>query len=303
VRQAEELSAGPEMTAAAACPLCSGMKTRSLWRRSGAQIKRCALCGVLFVVERPTEHQTARLYDEGVLLGETPEFSPEAGDSVPAWKRREQFYLLDRVERLGIRNGRLLDVGCFAGTFLNHARQRGFDITGVEPFGNAYRYVSQVLRLPVVHGTLRSASYPAAHFSVVSLLDVIEHVPDPVDELREVLRILRPGGAIVISTPNAAGLLQHVLKIKRRMFRQEWCPIDDVPWHLWGFTRGSLRLCAERAGFTVREILALVPSPRSSNEDAGSSQWKKGVLRVVSNISHAVGMSDRMALLAQKPAA
>ena len=93
------------------------------------------------------------------------------------------------------------------------------------------------------------------------------------------------------------------MKIKRRMFRQEWCPIDDVPWHLWGFTRGSLRLCVERAGFTVREILALVPSPRSSNENAGSSPWKKNVLRVISGISQAIQMSDRMALVAQKPVA
>jgi len=255
---------------------------------------------VLFVVKRPTEHQTARLYDEGVLLGETPEFSAEAGDSVPEWKRREQFYFLDRMERLGIHNGRLLDVGCFAGTFLKHARQRGFDVTGVEPFGNAYRYVSEVLRLPVVHGTLPSASFPAAHFSVVSLLDVIEHVPDPVDELREVLRILRQGGAVVISTPNAAGLLQQVLKIKRQMFRQEWCPIDDVPWHLWGFTRGSLALCVERAGFMVKEISWLEPSPLSTNEGAGASSLKSLGLRVVAGLSKQFRMSDRMALIATK---
>jgi 2-polyprenyl-3-methyl-5-hydroxy-6-metoxy-1,4-benzoquinol methylase len=301
MRRAVELSAGPEIKAAPACPLCSGAKTRSVWRRSRAQINRCSVCGVLFVVERPTELQTARLYDEGVLLGETPESHPGSRESVPEWKSKEQFYLLDRAERLGIRGGRLLDVGCFVGTFLNHARQRGFEVSGVEPFGNAYRYVSQVLGMQIVHGTLRSASYPAAYFSVVSLLDVIEHVPDPIDELREALRILRPGGAVVISTPNAAGLLQQVLKVKRGMFRQDWCPIDDVPWHLWGFTRSSLRLCVERSGFTVREIFSLVPSPRSSNEDAGSSKLKKGVLGVVSDISLAIGMSDRMALIAQKP--
>lgn len=285
-----------------ACPLCGVARAVPIWRRNTARIDRCPGCGVLFVAERPAESETARLYDEGILFGGRPEFSANPDAGIPGWKRREHCDLLDRMARLGVRQGRLLDVGCYAGTFLRQARERAFDVMGVEPSGDACGYIREVLRIPVVHGTLASAVFPGGSFSAVCLLDVIEHVPDPVEELCEVHRILQPGGVLVITTPNAAGLPQRVLKTKRLIFRQDWCPIDDVPWHLWGFTRDSLRLCVEKAGFAVREILALVPSPRSTNENAGSNGWKKSLLRIVSDVSEAMGMSDRMALLAGKPA-
>ena len=92
----------------------------------------------------------------------------------------------------------LYDAGILERTFLQQARQRGFEVAGVEPSCEAFRHVRAVLELPVVHGTLHSAAFPAASFSAVSLLDVIEHVSEPVNELREVLRILRPGGLVVI---------------------------------------------------------------------------------------------------------
>jgi len=298
----QEKAAQLEHRRGAECPLCASSVTHPVWRKEAARIHRCPRCGVLYVVERPAESEVAYLYDTGTLLGGQPHFSSSSDGPVPEWKRREHFELLDDLARLGVHGGRLLDVGCFGGTFLQHARQRGFDVAGVDPSYDAFRYVCEVLGLPAAHGTLRGAGFPAASFSAVSLLDVIEHVPEPVDELQEVFRILRPGGALVITTPDAAGLLQRILKVKRRMLGQEWCPIDSVPWHLWGFTRESLRLCAEKAGFVVRKTLALVPSPRSTNDGAGSVRWKRSLLRIVADLSQAVDMSDRMAILAQRPA-
>jgi SAM-dependent methyltransferase len=153
----------------------------------------------------------------------------------------------------------------------------------------------------VINGSLESARFEAGRFSVVSFLDVIEHVPDPLRELRETFRVLQPGGWLILTTPNVKGLPQRVVKIERWFTGRPFCPIDDVPWHLWGFTRSSLARCIEKAGFFVMEIMWLEPSPLSTNEGAGSSSWKRIGLRLVAKLSKLLGMSDRMALFAQKP--
>jgi SAM-dependent methyltransferase len=162
-------------------------------------------------------------------------------------------------------------------------------------------HVRNMLGCQVVNGSLASAHFSPDYFSVASFLDVIEHVEDPVADLKAALRIMRPGGELVLVTPNVRGLLQRVIKTKRNIMRQPWCPIDDVPWHLWGFTRASLSLCVEKAGFTVNKISWLEPSPLSTNLGAGTSAVKRAFLVAVAEASKWLGMSDRMVLFARKP--
>jgi len=242
-----------------------------------------------------------QLYKGDALLAERPDPLPKGEDLFPAWKMREHEKLLDEIARFGASAGALLDVGCFSGMFLRNARKRGFEITGIEPNQDAFMHVRNLLGCEVVHGSLASAHFSSNHFSAVSFLDVIEHVEDPVADLKAALRIMRPGGVLVLVTPNVRGLLQRVIKTKRNLMRQRWCPIDDVPWHLWGFTRGSLTLCAEKAGFIVQKTSWLEPSPLSTNLGAGTSALKRAVLLAVAEASKRLGMSDRMALFAQKP--
>ena len=265
------------------------------------RIEECGGCGVFFTAVRPQESVLMQLYNGDALLVERPDPLPRGEDSFPPWKMREHEELLDEIVRLGANSGSLLDVGCFSGMFLRNAQKRGFEITGIEPNQDAFMHVRNLLGCEVVHGNLASAHFSPNHFSAVSFLDVIEHVEDPVADLRAALRIMRPGGVLVLVTPNVKGLLQRVVKTKRSIMRQPWCPIDDVPWHLWGFTRESLTLCVEKAGFIVNRISWLEPSPLSTNLGAGSSTLKRASLLAVAKASKQLGMSDRMVLFAQKP--
>ncbi|HEY6946113.1 MAG TPA: class I SAM-dependent methyltransferase [Candidatus Acidoferrum sp.] len=213
----------------------------------------------------------------------------------------EQARLLDFIEKWGVSGGTFLDVGCFSGLFLYNARLRGFDVVGIEPSTEAVSYVRNVYKFEVIHGNLRSGKFAADRFSVVSFLDVIEHLTDPISEMKESFRILRPGGLLVMTTPNAKGLIQRVVRAKRWLSHEPWCPIDNVPWHLWGFTPHTLSACATKAGFVVKQTEWLEPSPRSSNLGAGSNPAKKLGLSIAALLSTLLGMSDRFALLAQKP--
>jgi SAM-dependent methyltransferase len=240
------------------------------------------------------------LYDGNDLM--KPCFDPVASTAIPVpeWKQEEHSLLLDGVARLGIRGGSLLDVGCFSGMFLANAKKRGFTVFGVEPNREAFLRLVNELQINVVHGSLSSARFSTDSFSVVSFLDVIEHLPDPINELEESFRVLRPNGVLVLSTPNVAGISQRIIQAKRQLFRQDWCPIDDVPWHLWGFTKKTLSRCVEKASFKVRGILWLKPSQLTTNLGAGSSLAKRLGLRMLGEVSRPPHLSDRIALYAQK---
>ncbi|HXM95657.1 MAG TPA: class I SAM-dependent methyltransferase [Candidatus Dormibacteraeota bacterium] len=283
------------------CPICAVPDSQPVWKKAAIRIEKCGSCGVFFTAERPQESALMQLYNGDALLVERPDPLPKGEDLFPPWKMQEHQKLLDEIATFGVTAGSLLDVGCFSGMFLTNARKRGFEVAGIEPNQDAFAHVRNLLGCEVVHGSLASAHFPPGHFSAVSFLDVIEHVKDPVADLKVAFRIMRPGGVLVLATPNVKGLLQQVVKSKRNILRQPWCPIDDVPWHLWGFTRKSLTLCVEKAGFLVKKISWLEPSPLSTNLGAGSSALKRASLWAVAQASKRLGLSDRMVLFAQKP--
>ncbi|HSY98539.1 MAG TPA: class I SAM-dependent methyltransferase [Terriglobales bacterium] len=283
------------------CLICDASTSRPVWQQNNLRIDKCAGCGVVFTAERPSEQELMSIYDGDSLITDRPDPNLFRPGTPPIWKKKEHERLLDHLVLQGCASGELLDVGCFSGLFLEHTRARGFSVAGVEPNRDAHLYVTRFLKFEVFHGSLKDARFADNRFSAVTFHDVIEHVTDPVSELREALRILRPGGLLLLTTPNVRGLIQHFVKAKRRLTGQPWCPIDDVPWHLWGFTPQTLAKCLGRAGFTVKEYLWLEPSPLSTNSAVGSLGRKRRALRFVAHLSKLFRMSDRFAMLGQKP--
>lgn len=149
--------------------------------------------------------------------------------------------------------GRLLDVGCGNGSFLDQMRQLGWDVTGVEPDGAAVTVAREKLGLQVFEGSLEEAGLPAGHYDAITMNHVIEHLPDPIVTLKECHRVLKPGGELVVATPNIKGM-------GSQFFGEHWRGLE-VPRHLHLFCPQSLRMAAERAGLEVR---ALLTSARSA---------------------------------------
>ena len=135
----------------------------------------------------------------------------------------------------------MLDVGCHLGMFLEVARERGWDVTGVEPS----RWSVEQARdagLDVRHGTLETVHFPDESFDVVTMWDVVEHLPDPLAELKRMHRILRPDGLLALSTMNVDALFP-------RLAGRRW------PWymqmHLVYFSRRTLHNMLTKAGYRV----------------------------------------------------
>jgi len=150
---------------------------------------------------------------------------------------------LKPLERItGAPNHRpLLDVGCYTGVFVEIAQRHGWDAWGVEPSRWAVAQ-AQARGLHVVQGTLGTADLPEATFDVVTMWDVIEHVPDPRGALREVYRLLRPGGLVVV----------HTIDIESpfaRLMGARWPWLMEM--HIYYFSRCTLRAMLEGSGFQV----------------------------------------------------
>ena len=152
------------------------------------------------------------------------------------------------------RRGRLVDVGCGNGQFLARMRDLGWEVLGVEPDPEAARVASERFGLTVIPSTLEEAKLPDASVDAVTMNHVIEHVPDPIGLLAECRRILRPGGTVVVVTPNLQSL-------GCRVFKADWRGWE-VPRHLAIFSPKALRLCAERAELTIKSIQTTARSAR-----------------------------------------
>jgi 2-polyprenyl-3-methyl-5-hydroxy-6-metoxy-1,4-benzoquinol methylase len=145
------------------------------------------------------------------------------------------------VRRLSwVPKGKLLDVGCGSGLWLILMRELGWEVEGVD-FDGASVNLAVEQGLKVHQGSLEQQTFSCSSFDAITLNHVIEHVPDPVQILSECARILKPGGQLIIATPNASAF-------GHRVFGKNWRGLEP-PRHLYLFTPASMRSLLSQAGF------------------------------------------------------
>jgi ubiquinone/menaquinone biosynthesis C-methylase UbiE len=135
----------------------------------------------------------------------------------------------------------LLDVGAYTGVFVEIAAQHGWDAWGVEPSRWAVEQ-ARARGLQIVQGTLETADLPEAHFDVVTMWDVIEHLTDPREALQRARRLLKPNGLLVVHTIDIESLFA-------RLMGPRWPWLMEM--HLYYFSRRTLQTMLEKCGFRV----------------------------------------------------
>ena len=161
----------------------------------------------------------------------------------------------DRLPEFG--GKRLLDVGCGSGAYLLRQREAGWTVFGVEPSAAAVE-AARRYGLEVVEGVIPGVALPSQPFDVITMLGVLDHVPDPLVTLRELRQKLCLGGRLIASVPNAASFAAH-------LFRKFW-PGWDLPRHQNHFAPGTLTKMFHRAGFSMVEL----------SWKRRTSRWKRG---------------------------
>lgn len=198
------------------------------------QLVECTSCGLRYVNPR---------LKAGLILEEYARGSDEAFVSQAAGRELTFERCLNVIERLtGGRRGKVLDVGTAGGSFLHVAARRGWQVEGCEPNRWLCDWAERRYGLSVRSGTLFEQAYAAEQFDVISLWDVLEHVPDPKAVIRECHALLKPNGLLVVNYPDIGSWIARVMK-------RSWFFLLSV--HLYYFTRASLGRLLADAGLTV----------------------------------------------------
>lgn len=142
--------------------------------------------------------------------------------------------------------GRLLEVGCGNGETLAELRRLGWEVEGVDLDAQAVEVARRDYGLNVWSCNLQEQAYPPELFDAVIMKHVIEHVHRPVSLFEECSRILKPGGVLVIVTPNINALIH-------RLFKSSWFDLDP-PRHLVMFSRNTMVRLANRVGLKPKEL-------------------------------------------------
>ena len=219
-------------------------------------IRRCAACGFSQPSALPAlDRYFDRIYDQRwaddwVEAEHTAAYKDDIFADVLA-------ALESRVPASSPARRRLLDVGAHAGRLMSLARAAGWDVEGIELNPRTAARAAAATGAPVHHGNIFTVD-PQGPFDAITLIDVLEHIPDPRRALARAAAWLRPGGAIVIKVPNGAA--QRLKEAVRGLVRPGYRPtLADNLVHINHFTPASLRLALERSGFTAVRIDAAAP--------------------------------------------
>ena len=152
----------------------------------------------------------------------------------------------------------LLDLGAHVGRLLHLAREAGWEAEGVELNPRTSAYAAHATGLPVHRADLRTLSAAGRRFDAVTLIDVLEHVPEPVGALETVREALAPGGWVAVKVPHGPNQLRKE-KLRARLVRGYRPTVADNLVHVSHFTPRSLRLALERAGLVEVHVEIAAP--------------------------------------------
>lgn len=247
-----------ELFTSVACPVCgdqnaqvlreplyppriSTAELRAMYRASSDhalmdQVVECLGCQMVYLNPRPRADVIQAGYEEV----EDPRFVAQNPQRIRTFSKS----LRSILKRTGLnpKGKRLLDIGCAGGACPAAARSLGFDAQGIEPSRWLSAYARSEYGLEVRQGLLQAGTYPARSFDVISLWDVLEHVPEPHDLLCVVRGLLKPEGYLWLNYPNIGSAAARLMGWRWPF----WLSV-----HLHYYRPHSIRRQAERAGFQV----------------------------------------------------
>jgi len=231
----------------ATCILCAETGPfRSRGTKDGYGIEECLSCGLVQLVPTPTPETLRALYEGDSYFG------GEAATGYSEYEDQEQEYLAtfrEDVRRIRefVPSGRILEVGCGYGYFLQCALDAGYDAYGIDLSPAAVKWASTRHPGRVFCGLLEEVpEIQDQKYDVIFGSHLIEHLTEPSEFLREASRLLRPGGLVVMVTPNIKSLLSRVSGSRWVSFK--------IPEHVSYYDPATITKLLNRTGYTVRAV-------------------------------------------------
>jgi 2-polyprenyl-3-methyl-5-hydroxy-6-metoxy-1,4-benzoquinol methylase len=232
-----------------ACPLCAATTIRHLQVRSFQDftwnLGHCTSCGLHFTDPKPTDQQMRRFYS-----GDFHAQLREPGASERAFGDRFRHYIEWIAEF--VPSGRTLDVGCSTGLLPWMLKQRGYTAEGIELHPETAKWGAEHFGIPIAVGSLELVESEVGQYDLITLTEVVEHTPNPVEFLSSVHRLLKAGGYALVTFPDITALKSRYYRLLAGLTRRDWIWVTcHIPLHTWEFTYKTASATFAKAGFGI----------------------------------------------------
>ena len=199
-------------------------------------LNRCNNCTHVFANPCPSQEYIQSLYIEV----EDPVYQEEAQGRSRNFNR-----ILKYLDKIHPERGIIFDVGAATGILLDISRQTGWHVEGIEPSAWAVGVARDKYNIEIREGVFEKAALQAEHYTVVTMVDFIEHIPHPFDAVSIAHNILAPGGTLCLVTPD-------INSLAARIFGKKWWHYR--PGHLGYFSKKSLHFLLQNTGFRIKKV-------------------------------------------------
>ena len=269
------------------CPVCGNTSFSTWGRVKNYAIEQCGGCGLGITSPFPEIDEQVTVNKSNYLLEQRINTYLSRYSN---FKKRYQRQLGD-IQNFSP-GGKLLDIGCNIGLFLCEARASGFGVTGVELNRECAAYARTHFKLNIHSNYLSNSTFEADSFDVVTMYDVLEHIPDLHRILAQIRRILKPGGLLVVQSPNIGSLMAGLAK-------STWSWLSP-PDHLYHFTPGSLCILLENAGYNILKVKTWEPASDFCSDLLQAFLGNSLLARIARKLLRLSGLALAAVLLLQK---
>lgn len=201
---------------------------------------------LLITFPKPTLKELPAYYESEDYISHTDSTRSLFEKAYHYIKRRTLKNKINLINQMHPDKGSILDIGTGTGDFLSIAKQEGWQVTGIEPNEKAKTIASKkgVIFIENTKKDLKNQS-----FDVITMWHVLEHVPDLEFQLKELKRLLKPNGTIIIAVPNFNSY-------DAKYYKSFWAAYD-VPRHLWHFSKTAIKKLFYDKGMVLKDILPM----------------------------------------------
>lgn len=205
----------------------------------------CENCRLFYTYPQLSKEEIAIYYPDNFICY-TPSINHEGNIIKRFDKQRGVSKRRRHIQRYFQRKGKILDIGCATGNFLNEMKKYGWECYGVEPNFKSATHARDLYGIQVTSGYFEDIHFPNNYFDVVTLWDVLEHTQEPQKIVKEIFRILKPDGFLFLSLPNSNAF-------ERFVFGKFWLGWD-VPRHYVTFNNHNVKSVLKNAGFSKVKV-------------------------------------------------
>jgi len=227
------------------CPICKENLFKKLYPKTYRRIVKCASCNLVFTNPRLKKKYLKDLYSEEYFNNtDSSHFGYEnyiADEEkiIKTFSKR-----MSEIEKFSKKKGNLLDIGCATGFFMKAAKNRKWNVEGVEISEFAAQHAIKKYHFKIHIDDFLLLKLPNNYYDVITLWDVVEHFYDPVAALKKINKILAPGGILVLSTPDVESFPAKLTKDKGVGYK-----LSDE--HLTYFSVETMKKLLESTGFVL----------------------------------------------------